>query len=422
MTDAIRKARMDPKDRRMLLIALALVAVLFAILAFFTPGQDPNADPLPSSSLSGQHGAKAAFTLLEQGGYAVERWENPLSELANQSNSETVLIVAQPSTSNESDNAAIAAILNKGGRVVATGYLGALLLPGNEVANALNPSFAACESKPDGLNSLNGSLPNSGSIWMVPSYTWGEHRPDIRTIYTCAGKPVVVAYPVGKGTAIWWASATPLENGSISRDRDLDLLLDSVGPQRRAQGQKIYWDESLHSAPPSQFEFVSGPVWKLFLAGSAGLALLIIFSFSRRSGPLRALPYPPRTTPIEFLDALGALYRSAGASSTAMQIAWERFRAQAALLTGQRTAQLNAVEIAAVIERRFGVIAKTMEPDLVAAEEACWDEALKPRRALELTKALRLHEETLREISKRGIQQQRKATSGELAQVIPAAR
>jgi hypothetical protein len=353
--------------------------------------------------LTGQHGAKAAFTLLEQSGYAVERWDNPLSDLADQAGPGTVLILAEPSTSSQSDNAAIAAILNKGGRVLATGYRGALLLPGNEVANALNPAFAACEAKPDGLNSLNQAQPSSGSIWVIPSYTWSERRPDIRTIYTCAGKPVVVTYPVGKGTAIWWASATPLENGSIARDHDLDLLLDSVGPERRAQGQKIYWDESLHSAPPGQFAFVNGPVWKLFLYGSMGLAALVILSLSRRSGPLRALPYAPRTTPIEFLDALGALYRSAGASSTAMQIAWERFRAQAALLTGQRTAQLGALELAAVIERRFGAVAKAMEADLVAAEEACWNESLKPRRALALTQSLRRHEETLREASKRGM-------------------
>ncbi len=407
---AAHKPRMDPKDRRMLQVALSLVAVLFILLAFFSPGDDPNANTLPGSFLTGQHGAEAAFTLLEQSGYAVQRWTDPLSELADQAGPGTVLILAEPLTSDESDNTAVATILSKGGRVLATGFRGALLLPGNEVANSLNPGFAACEAKPDGLNSLNGSAPNPGSVWVLPSLTWGEHRPDIRTIYTCAGKPVVVSYPVGKGTAIWWASATPLENGSIARDRDLDLLLDSVGPQRRAEGQTIYWDESLHSSPPGQFAFVSGPVWKLFLYGSMGLAALVILSFSRRTGPLRELPYAPRTTPIEFLDALGALYRSAGASNTAMQISWERFRAQAALLTGQRTSHLGAIEISAAIERRFGAVAMAMEPDLVAAEEACWDESLKPGRALALTQSLRRHEETLRNASKRGMLFSKQAT------------
>ena len=59
-------------------------------------------------------------------------------------------------------------------------------------------------------------------------------------------------------------------------------------------------------------------------------SILIIFSFSRRSGPLRDMASAPRATPIEFLDALGSLYKSAGASSTAVSIAPSR-NASAAL-------------------------------------------------------------------------------------------
>jgi hypothetical protein len=79
-----------------------------------------------------------------------------------------------------------------------------------------------------------------------------------------------------------------------------------------------------------------------------------------------------------------------------MQIAWERFRSQAALLTGQRHSQHDAREFAAAIECRFGSVAWEMGDDLIAAEEASWDEALKPGRALILIQSLRRHEETLR--------------------------
>jgi hypothetical protein len=127
--------------------------------------------------------------------------------------------------------------------------------------------------------------------------------------------------------------------------------------------------------------------------------LLIVLSFSRRSGPIRPLPALPRTTPIEFLDALGGLYRATGANATVLQIAWERFRSQAALLTGQRTHQLDAAELTAAIERRYGAVIATMKDDLIAAEAACWDEKLKPRQALKLVQALRRHEETLRHAS-----------------------
>jgi hypothetical protein len=393
---------LDRKDRRMLLITLVLIGALLVLLAFFSPRENPDENTVPDSYLVGQHGAKAAFTLLQQSGYAIERWHQPLSELAAHAGPATVLILAEPNGSDESDTAAILAILQKGGRVVATGFQGGLLLPGNDVTVSNEPTFAACEAQPDGLDTLAGSIGSSGPIWILPVATWKEGRPDVRTAYTCAGKPVVVSYPVGSGTAVWWASSTPLENSSIARGNDMELLLNSVGPAHAAAGQKVYWDESLHSPPHSQWDFVSGPVWPLLVFGSLGLMLLVILSFSRRSGPVRALPQPPRTTPIEFLDALGSLYRSTGAATTAMQIAWERFRSQAALLTGQRTAQLNAIQIAAAIERRFGAVGKEMQEDLVAAEEACWEETLKPRRALALIQSLRRHEETLRRVSAHG--------------------
>jgi len=391
---------LDPQDRRMLWIILSLVAVVLVLLAVFTPREDPNQNPLPDSNLAGQHGAKAAFTLLEQSGYRVQRWDQPLPDLAKQTLAQqagpsTVLILAEPYSNEEADRAAIAQILQKGGRVLATGLRGGMILPGNEVTFSHDISFAACEAQPDGLSPLAG--PNSGPIWIIPNSSWKETRPEMRSAYACAGQPVVVRYPVGRGTAIWWASSTPLENGSITRGRNLELLLNSIGPP--TPNQRIFWDESLHNPVHTQWDYVRGPVWPLLLFGSLGFALLVIFSFSRRSGPIRPLPQTPRTTPIEFLEALGALYRSTGANSTALQIAWERFRSQAALVTGQRNQNLSAAQLTEAIERRFGSIAKSMEKDLLAAEEACSDDSLKPRTALSIVQSLRRHEETLRAAS-----------------------
>src|ERR1700733_9720646 len=123
---------LDQKDRRMLLVILGLVALLFLVFVLFVPQQDPNSNTTPSSYLAGQHGAKAAFTLLQQSGYTVERWEQSLSDLAARADAGTVLILADPSSSNPEARLAIASILQKGGRVVATGFQGGLLLPGND--------------------------------------------------------------------------------------------------------------------------------------------------------------------------------------------------------------------------------------------------------------------------------------------------
>jgi len=387
------QSSLDPKDRRMLFAVLGLVAILFLILAFISPAEDAS-NPIPSSYLATQHGAKAAFTLLQQSGYSVQRWDQSLSDLAAQAGPGTVLILAEPNSIDSPSRSAIAAILAKGGRIVATGFPAGLMLPGSDVTFSTQPTFAACEAQPEGLQPLAGR----GPIWITPDATWKPSRPEVQTAYTCAGQPVVVEYPVGKGSIIWWASSTPLENSSITRGQNMELLLNSIGPP---QGAQVYWDESLHGPRHSQWDYIHGPVWPLLSLGALGLVLLVIFSMSRRSGPIRALPQAPRTTPIEFLEALGALYRSTGAASTVVEIAWERFRSQSALLTGQKTTQLDARELAHVLERRFGSAATGMEADLIAAEEARWDDKLKPRSALALIQTLRRHEETLRAAASR---------------------
>jgi len=412
----------------MLLILLGLIVALFVLLAFLTPAEDPDRNPVPSSYLTGTHGARAAYTLLAQSGYQIERWENPLSELADQADSSTVLILAQPSPPEIDDQRAVREILRKGGRILATGVNGGALLPLGRATPSQLPALAACDAAPQGLASLAGQ----GHIWINSSVYWKSDGPGTdpadHVDYTCGDQAVVVDYSVASapetmnpiaarieipepdhaakpvhnhpGHAIWWASAMPLENGSIERGANLDLLLRSVGPP---QGVRVYWDESLHTSRASAWEFVHTPVWPLLLSGALGVLILVVFSFSRRSGPLRALPQPPRTTPIEFLDALGALYRSTGAASTALQIAFERFRSQAALFTGQQTAQMDAAQIAAALERRFGAEAAGIADDLAAAEEACWDDSLKPRRALELVRALHAHEQALRAASRHAL-------------------
>ena len=63
---------LDSKDRRMLLTVFGLVVALLIVFAVFTPPEDPNSNPVPDSYLAGRHGAKAAFTVLQQSGYEVQ--------------------------------------------------------------------------------------------------------------------------------------------------------------------------------------------------------------------------------------------------------------------------------------------------------------------------------------------------------------
>ncbi|MGA9071988.1 MAG: DUF4350 domain-containing protein [Terracidiphilus sp.] len=386
---------LDAKDRKLLLWCVGIAFVLAVAIVLLTPANSDDDNPLPSSYHAGRHGARAAYETLLRSGYPIERWERPLSELAAEAGPRTVVILAEPYSREPEQIKAVRRIIERGGRVLATGYTGGDILPGESVDTPKSINIAACKLEPEGLDALAGT----GEIWMKPNASWGAGNPAARVEYNCAGGPAVVEYDWGKGHIVWWAGSTPLENGSLNRAANLDLLLNSLGPR---QGHRFYWDESLHGEERSVFSFVHGPSWRLLWFGLLGMGVLIVFSFSRRSGPLRDLPPPTRATPIEFLEALGGLYRNAGAASTAISIALERFRRRALRLCGQRPSKMDAAELAAIIRRRFPQTDASLEADLTACQEAAWSQTATPKDALELIQALHGHATQLKDAARPG--------------------
>ncbi len=406
---------LDVKDRKILLWSLGIALALAVTTGFLMPREDSNENPLPSTYLSGQHGARAAYETLLRSGYPIERWEQPLSELAATAGPQTVVILAQPYSNEPADIKAVRQIVERGGRVLATGFWGGFILPGEASQTPPDFHFAACQLEPEGLDKLS----DSGEVWMVPEATWKVGNPAARVEYSCAGHPAVVEYNWGKGHIVWWASSTPLENGSLSRANNLELLLNSLGP---VAGRHFYWDESLHGDVRTAWDYAGGPAWTALWIGLPLLGLLIVLSFSRRSGPVRDLPPPARTTPIEFLEALGSLYRKADAASTAVSIAWERFRRHSLRLCGQRPAKMSAAELAVVIRRRFPRIDDKLEADLAACEEAAWSDAIHHKQALKLIQTLHGHSKNLKEAAKPGSQSGAQAAQFEKNHTEPQER
>ncbi len=384
---------LDRKDRRLVLWFLLVAVVLAAVTGSLLPNDNQDDNRLPSSYLTGRHGALAAYETLLRSGYPVERWERPLGELAAIAGPETVVVFAEPFTRETDNIKAVREIVERGGRVVATGFWGGYILPGESSDTPKEFSFSACRLEPEGQD----LLASSGEVWMVPAATWQVGHPSDRVQYSCAGQPAVVEYDWGKGHVVWWASSTPLENGSLARAQDLEFFLNSLGPQ---QGHHFYWDESLHGEIRSNWSFVSGPALTLLRIGLLVLAALILFSFSRRSGPVRELPQPVRASPMEFIEALGALYRNAGAASTAVSVAWERFRRHALALCGLRGQQMTAAEMAGALRRRFPAADRELEADLAACQEAAGNEGTSPREALRLVQLLERHRAQLDVLAK----------------------
>lgn len=373
------------RDKQLLTIAISCAALLIVVIAVFGPPRED--DGVPSSYSNAPHGARAAFLLLRRSGYRVAQSVDPLEQVAARATPQTTFVFADPSYGQVEDaRGAVKEILDRGGRVVVTGFSGSLLLPGTNLARAeMNPY--PCTATPRGLSALAGS----GDVQMVAEAAWRETRPGDDVAYRCDDEAVAVTFASGKGAVVWWASASPLENGSIDKAGNLALLLNSVGPR---QTTRVVWDESLHGATPSVWSYTAGTVlpWVWWQAGV--VALLLVFSFSRRSGPLRPDPVVQRATPLEFVRSLGAVYHKAGAANAAVSTAYQGFRLRLERAAGV-SLQASALEAFQAVERRYPAAAAGLQPTLETASQAGQGPAMSARSALVLVDALCTAEQRL---------------------------
>jgi hypothetical protein len=217
---------------------------------------------------------------------------------------------------------------------------------------------------------------------------WTREDPSIRVAQRCGDDAVVVSYPVGNGEVIWWASSTPLSNEGLHQDASLRLLLASVGARNRT----IYFDEHLHGMNADPWSAARGtPVTALILQ-SCCVGVLLLYSFSRGSGPRRALVQPPRASPLEFVESMGALYARASASRVAIAAAERRLLTFLSHEGGlpQETLRSGSAAIAAAVAARFGCDTTRLAADLEAARQAEYD-SRRPSEALALVRRFDQH-------------------------------
>jgi hypothetical protein len=226
-------------------------------------------------------------------------------------------------------------------------------------------------------------LTRGGPISQDGDLVWGSDK-DAAVVHfkDKEEKPVVVSYALGQGRVIWWASALPLTNAGIRDRGNLDLLFNSVGDSPR-----ILWDEYYHEEHDTASAHRSNPaqMWALVQAGFLGL--LVILTFSRRSGPVVPLVRESRLSPLEFVETLGSVFHRAHGTQVAVEIAFGRFQQIAARRLGIRgTTSANDILIA-MAQRGIKVPADVAA--LVGrSEEASGDTELSEKQALEHVQAL----------------------------------
>jgi hypothetical protein len=159
-----------------------------------------------------------------------------------------------------------------------------------------------------------------GKISLADSVRWADLSTAFRVSQLCGNDAVVVSYKYGEGEAVWWSSPMPLTNRGLKDDASLKLVLASVGGMDR----RILFDEYFHGQRASLWETAKGLPIGAIAWQCALVALLLVLSFGRRNGPLRLPVTMPRSSPLEFAESMGRLYRKAGATQAAVDGARRR--------------------------------------------------------------------------------------------------
>ncbi len=381
--------RLDKSDRRLLWWAGGLlVPVIFAIA--LSSADEPDSG-IPSTYSPQSHGAKAAFVLLQQAGYNVERWERPPVELPGKA-AQTVLVLAHPTDfPSPEEKKALEQYLDRGGTVLATGPIASLFVPQahTQPEVSLDPTWK--EYRPQ----LVSPLTRGGAVQMSPAAYWDHTSTRYSEHYAAEdGRPVIVSYKVGNGKVIWWASSTPLSNAGISSSGNLPLLLNSLGDSRT----HVYWDEYFHGVRRSVLSYATERPVLFGLLQSGLVALALLVTYSRRNGPIHPPDEPSRLSPLEFVQTLGGLYRRAHHTSTALEIPSTRFRM---ITTRQLGLALDvpAADLARAIYRRLNYQDDALQDLLKNIETAMYAPDLTEAKALELVQQLSVHTRNLQSIS-----------------------
>jgi len=306
------------RDRRIVLGILGAMVVFLVIVSIFSPAND-DSNPLPTTYNSGSAGTKAAYLVLGELGYGAERWETPPEDLKNVDASKATLILAEPNFPMENAKqvqAKIADFLTRGGRVLTTGKEGAYFLPDAKTSAPAQFYQKLCLTTPEG----QGPLAKAGKVSIANNVRWTALEPKFRVSQLCGDDAVVVSYSYGAGEAIWWSSPLPMTNRGLKEDASLKLMLASVGGADR----RVLFDEYFHGQRASLWDTARGLPIRQIALQCVAVAVLLVVSFGRRNGPIRLPVRLPRSSPLEFAESMGRLYKKAGATQAAVDGARRR--------------------------------------------------------------------------------------------------
>jgi Domain of unknown function (DUF4350) len=376
-------AGIAPSDRKLLLIGGGLLTFMLTASVALAPPGEQSASTIPSTYSTQSAGAAAAYALLLQLHYPVKRWENPPADLeAGPEN--VLLILAEPiQPPGEKERKALADFVEDGGHVLFTGAGIQNYFPDADISRI----------PPDPVwKTFHPTIPTrlghrARNVTLQPAAYWGQVSPYQLSLYGEPKETTVVSWSYGEGEILWWAGSTPLTNAGITKDDNLAFFLNAVSNWAPGEAYQIYWDEYFHGQRSSLWSYVGKTPLAWGLLQFALLAIALVFTFSRRSGPIYVPAEVSRLSPLEFVDTLGGLYERAGAASCAVSVSYKRFRAMLARQLSMPTSTPDE-ELAREAEQRLGWRDSGLGALLQRASASTLALKLRPSEALDIIQKL----------------------------------
>ena len=158
----------------------------------------------------------------------------------------------------------------------------------------------------------------------------------------------------------------------------MELLLNTLGNGNRI----VLWDEYFHGGSASLWSYMKGtPVtWGILQLGIVFTAVL--FTYSRRHGPVFIPVEPSRLSPLEFVENLGFLYERARGAQITVDVALRSFRLKMSRIGLSPNASFNDISDHVCTRSTLSKL------DVLATLDAC--EAALSNSKLTSSEALRL--------------------------------
>lgn len=361
-------------DRHVVVGAGALTLAL--VLAAAVLGTPESGMAGPSSYSAAAAGGKAAYETLAAIGHRVERSYEPVASL-RVGPPDTTLVITGSLEPSDGDRRALRSFIEAGGEALLVGAQGARFL-GLEATVRQDMAGKPVRHRPLVPSPLSAGVAEITMRGHAGSPGFGN---DYVAVFAVSDdRPLVVTARIGAGRITWWAAPTPLANRNIADGDNLRLLLNVAGPPA---SRRILWDEHYHGTSRSLWSYLVNTPLPWAAAQVALLTLAGFFAYSRRSGPVRARASTPRTSPLEFIEMLGEMYRHAGARHAALAAARTRLLRVVTSTTGVPPG--SGVDlIARATAVRTGDDVSTVEALLARSRDAAADPATNSETALAL--------------------------------------